>query len=148
MAEALAEAFAGVYVRDSNLVPAEHRVYDGNMPNLVFSVEDVERILERLDGSSNMGPDGLHPLLLKSCSDNVAYPLYRIFVASLQSGHLPQMWKSSEVVPIFKKGSRYDPLNYRPISLTSVCCKTKISADRIPPLSFTFKLKKFLFIFL
>ena len=34
------------------------------------------------------------------------------------------VWKSSLVVPIFKKGSRHDPKNYRPVSLTSVSCKS------------------------
>ena len=124
MAEALAGAFAGVYARDSSLVPAEHRVFNGSMSDLIFSVGDVCRLLNGLDGGSSVGPDGLHPLLLKSCSHNLAYPLHKIFVASLRSGYLPQMWKVSEIFPIFKKGTRYDPLNYRPISLTSVCCKT------------------------
>ena len=32
-------------------------------------------------------------------------------------------WKSSRVIPIFKSGSKYSPLNYRPVSLTSSCCK-------------------------
>ena len=32
-------------------------------------------------------------------------------------------WLSSSVVAIFKKGSRFDPLNYRTVSLTSVVCK-------------------------
>ena len=36
---------------------------------------------------------------------------------------LPHQWKHSLVVPLFKKGSRYDPLNYRPVSLTFVICK-------------------------
>ena len=36
---------------------------------------------------------------------------------------LPQDWKDALVTPIFKKGSRTDPYNYRPITLTSVCCK-------------------------
>ena len=124
MAEALAGAFAGVYARNPNLVPAQHRIFDGTMSELTFSVENVCELLDGLDGSSSMGPDGLHPLLLKSCSDNLAYPLHQIFTASLHSGRLPQLWKDSKVIPIFKKGSRYDPLNYRPISLTSVCCKT------------------------
>ena len=47
-----------------------------------------------------------------------------IFVKSLQEDQLPAIWKLSIVKPIFKKGHRYDPLNYRPISLTSVISKT------------------------
>ena len=124
MAEALVRAFASVYAGDSNLFPAEHRVFNGTMSDLVFSVEDVCQLLNGLDGGSSMGPDVLHILLLKSCSHCLAYPLHRIFVAFLQSGCLPQLWKDSEIFPIFKKGTRYNPLNYRPISLTSICCKT------------------------
>ena len=43
---------------------------------------------------------------------------------SMSEGQLPACWKSSMIIPLFKKGSRLDPLNYRPISLTSVVCKT------------------------
>ena len=70
-----------------------------------------------------MGPDGIHPNLLKSCPA-IALLLFLIFRKSLSMGKLPKEWKKSTIIPIFKKGSRYTPLNYRPISLTSVCCKT------------------------
>ena len=33
------------------------------------------------------------------------------------------MWRKSIVVPLFKKGKREDPKNYRPVSLTSVICR-------------------------
>ena len=36
---------------------------------------------------------------------------------------MPSAWKNSSIVPIFKKGLNTDPMNYRPVSLTSVCCK-------------------------
>jgi len=47
-----------------------------------------------------------------------------LFRASLTAGKLPNAWKVATVSPIFKKGSRSDVSNYRPISLTSICCKT------------------------
>ena len=41
----------------------------------------------------------------------------------MEEGSLPKQWKEAEVRPIFKKGSRKVPGNYRPVSLTSVICK-------------------------
>ena len=41
----------------------------------------------------------------------------------MQEGIVPQDWKDAIVVPIFKKGVKSEPSNYRPVSLTSVVCK-------------------------
>ena len=79
--------------------------------------------LSGLDANSAMGQDGLHPQLLKLCAATLATPLFRIYRQSLQETTLPLAWKSSLVVPIFKKGSHHDPKNNRPVSLTSVSCK-------------------------
>ena len=46
-----------------------------------------------------------------------------IMQRSLDTGLVPGDWKRANVTPIFKKGSRAAPGNYRPVSLTSVCCK-------------------------
>ena len=32
-------------------------------------------------------------------------------------------WKDAGVTPLFKKGKKSEPVNYRPISLTSIVCK-------------------------
>ena len=71
-----------------------------------------------------MGPDGIHPRLLKDCAQNLCIPLKIIFSLSLDSGCLPSLWKRSDILPLHKKGPRYDPLNYRPISLTSAVGKS------------------------
>ena len=38
----------------------------------------------------------------------------------MKEGILPQQWKLQEVHPLFKKGDRSSPGNYRPVSLTSL----------------------------
>ena len=79
--------------------------------------------MKNLKVDKSPGPDGLHPLLLKSCADVVAEPLLCIVKASFKSGITAQDWKRTTVAPIFKKGLRTDPAIYRPVSLTLVPCK-------------------------
>ena len=50
--------------------------------------------------------------------------LSHIFNESLAQGAVPDDWRQANVAPVFKKGEKYDAANYRPVSLTCICCKT------------------------
>ena len=128
MAESFATAFASVFsstqpCTNKSDVPTAHQTVSCQMPPVDICAADVLASLQALDVNSASGADNLHPHLLRGCAAGLAYPLYLIFRKSLRECRLPVLWKSATVVPIFKKGSRYDALNYRPISLTSVTCK-------------------------
>ncbi|CAM2109003.1 unnamed protein product [Caretta caretta] len=82
--------------------------------------EVVRDYLEKLDVHKSMGPDELHPRMLKELAAVIAEPLAIIFENSWRSGEVLDDWKKANVVPIFKKGKKEDPGNYRPVSLTTV----------------------------
>ena len=71
------------------------------------------------------GPDKLHPFALKATAAEILPMLTHILQQSLNCGRLPAQWKHAYLcTPVYKKGNSADPRNYRPISLTSVICKT------------------------
>lgn len=68
-----------------------------------------------------MGFDVVHPRILRELVvDVIARPFSIIFQWSLESGQVPVDWKLESVVPIFKKGTKEDPGNYKPIGLSTV----------------------------
>ncbi|KAF2357223.1 Reverse transcriptase domain [Trinorchestia longiramus] len=89
----------------------------------VFTVEEVEEQLSILKPYKSTGPDGLGPRILKETAEVISEPLTNIFNRSLETGIVPDDWKCANVTPIFKKGNKQIPNNYRPISLTSVISK-------------------------
>ena len=123
MVESFSQAFSSVYTSHSLPTPAPFQHSDSIMPDIVVQVEQVQALLESLDPFTAVGPDRIHPRVLKSCAPALAYPLTAIFRKSLSEGQLPVSWKTSIIIPIHKKGSKYDPLNYRPLSMTSIPCK-------------------------
>ena len=68
-------------------------------------------------------PDKIPVHLLKELTYELAPVLAVLYSANLEKSCLPTEWKNANVVPIFKKNDRSCPLNYRPVSLTSICCK-------------------------
>ena len=87
-------------------------------------MEGVEKLLRNLNVSKASGPDNIPNTILKTCSTQLAPAVTHIFNLSVNTGTLPEVWKNADITPIFKKGNKHEAANYRPVSLTSVCCKT------------------------
>ncbi|KFW06029.1 RNA-directed DNA polymerase from mobile element jockey, partial [Fulmarus glacialis] len=87
---------------------------------LIIQEEAVNNLLGHPDTHRSMGPDGIHPRVLRELAKELAKPLSIIYQQSWLTGDVPDDWRLANVSPIYKKGQKEDPGNYRPVSLTSV----------------------------
>ena len=93
------------------------------MPPVEIKTAGIDKLISELDEHKACGPDGIRPIILKRLRASISPTLQCIFSKSLAEGQVPDDWKHANVTPLHKKGNRNDPANYRPISLTCVCCK-------------------------
>lgn len=94
-----------------------------SMSDISITINGVQKLLAGLNPHKAMGPDKLPPTVLRGLSIEIAPILTQIFRKALSSETTPSDWRQANVTPIFKKGQKYLASNYRPVSLTCVCCK-------------------------
>ena len=75
--------------------------------------------MKNINAKKACGPDIISNIVLNECANEIAPVLSNIFQLSIDTGKLPKDWKKANIRPIFKKGDH----NYRPVSLTCMCCK-------------------------
>ena len=124
-ADILNDFFCSVFTHeDTDVIPELNVKHsDPKLTNINITKESVTKHIKNLKASKSAGPDGFHPRVLKEQVNEIVTPLCEIFSKSLSYGVLPRQWKLGQVTPIFKKGDRSTPGNYRPVSLTAVMCK-------------------------
>ena len=131
MANILSMQFASVFsqlknplITSTSLFPDES--LDNSCPvlcDILFTLEDIINSINDLSSNSASGPDGFAALLLKKCAHSLCIPLYQIYRTCMDSGVVPNSFKTSNITPIFKSGSKGLAVNYRPVALTSQLSK-------------------------
>ena len=89
------------------------------MEEVTIQQSDVIEACDNLNDKLSRTPDGIPSFFIKRTLTTYLKPITYVLNLSLSQGRVPDQWKSALVIPIFKKGSKSSPDNYRPVSLTS-----------------------------
>ena len=126
MADMLAEQHNSVFSIPKEKSPSEgifqcgSHVQNGRyISDIEFSVKDIEEAISDISTTAAAGPDRFPAILLKQCKSQLAKPLFIIWRTSMDSGVIPDIMKTANIIPVHKGGSRGLAKNYRPIALTS-----------------------------
>ena len=134
-AEALNNYFSSVFTSEDidNIPETEYIFNSACLTTIDINPDLVKAKLLSLNGNKSSGPDSVHPFFLKKMSNVLSEPLSILYLKSLQMESCPRQWLEAIITAIHKKGPRYIPGNYRPISLTSMISKImeKIVRDAI-----------------
>ena len=108
---------------DTNQVPSPSGIPYPDMEDIEVDEAGIRKLLQKTNPRKATGPDSIPARILKDCASELAPILTIIFNKSLQEGKVPEDWRHANVTAIYKKGTRHDAANYRPVSLTSLYCK-------------------------
>ena len=137
MADLLQSQFTSVFSDPNDpkaKAPKLHPQFSEPLIDFTFTPADIMKAIEEIDENASCGENDIPAKVLRQCRAHLSYPIYLIWEESLKEGKIlsPHL-KDQLISPLHKKGSRADPAEYRPISLTSHLSKIfeRLMRDRI-----------------
>ena len=119
IADCLNEQFHSVFTKGARLRPlpffAKRSANSIQIDSNCFKKKDVLEELNLLLKTKSPGFDNVHPYVLRECMEPLSLPLSLVYKISFISGQIPSTWKKANVCPIYKKGIKSFPSNYRPV---------------------------------
>ena len=99
-------------------------------PNI--TITEVKEAIKKSKASKALGPDKISTLHLKHLGENGLKYLSKLFNSSLQQCSIPDIWKTSKIIPLLKpKKDPKEAKSYRPVSL--LCPAIKIMERTLLP---------------
>ena len=97
-----------------NIIPVDRTVY-------MYETNECEitEIISELKNKNSIGHDGISNRIVKSVCCQITKPLVHIINLAMNNGIFPDELKKTIVKPLFKKGNKLKPENYRPLALSS-----------------------------
>jgi hypothetical protein len=84
-----------------------------------ISRTEVIKVIKKLQVGKAHGLDMITNEMLKTSANLIEEPLLKLFNMCLDAGVYPESWCNGHIVPVHKSGSKLDPSNYRPITISS-----------------------------
>ena len=107
-------------VNDENTVlPPFEKLTNNSLSTVNCTENGIENLINVLNINKASGDDGISHRMLKGVSKSISKPLSILLNRSFNEGIFPEAWKVANVIPIFKKGDKSLPSNYRPVALLS-----------------------------
>ena len=124
-AEILLQQYCSVFTADDGTLPeCPQSVPINTLCDMTIDDLDIVKAIRQMNRNSAPGPDGIHPKFITKIYSYLIKPLKQIFNVSLSTGIVPDTWKFSEVIPIYKNNRKPNQAaSYRPVSLTSYISK-------------------------
>ncbi len=84
-----------------------------------ISLNELIGTIKSLRKFKSCGLDGISNEMLKYSSSKLKDAILKLFNLVWKSGHYPEIWKGNLITPIFKQGEKYDPNNYRGVTVST-----------------------------
>ncbi|XP_030855774.1 uncharacterized protein LOC115929847 [Strongylocentrotus purpuratus] len=108
------------FPRDENALLTIPEPQPTDNPSEPFTIEEVETTIKLLKNNKACGWDKIAAETLKAGGQSMRQLLLKIINAAWSEGETPEDGSKGLITPVFKKGDKLDPSNYRAITLLSI----------------------------